>query len=119
MLIHSSYTADYASVVALELSQSTAGDYEVALKFKNGTTDEQFKPLKMFGQDNLTLPQLIAAVDVSSHSLHLTVFYTDSPLLSGPRSTPPLTGASLVTRLSSVDALFSTTATIHSSTLHK
>jgi len=55
--------ADYASAVALELSLSTAGVYEVALKFKNGTNDEEFKPLKMFGQDSLTLPQMITALD--------------------------------------------------------
>jgi len=55
--------ADYASVVALELSKSTTGDYEVALKFKNGTTDSQFKSLKMFGKDSLTLPQLITQLD--------------------------------------------------------
>ncbi|KAF8558542.1 phosphoglycerate mutase-like protein [Imleria badia] len=54
--------ADYASAVALELSKSSAGDYVVALKFKNGTNDE-FKPLKMFGQNNLTLPQVIKALD--------------------------------------------------------
>jgi hypothetical protein len=54
--------ADYASAVALELSKSSAGDYVVALKFKNGTNDE-FKPLKMFGQNNLTLPQMIKALD--------------------------------------------------------
>ncbi|KAH0831203.1 phosphoglycerate mutase-like protein [Lanmaoa asiatica] len=55
--------ADYASAVALELSKNTAGDYVVALKFKNGTSDEAFKPLKMFGQNNLTFPQLIKALD--------------------------------------------------------
>ena len=117
LLLIQSYTADYASAVALELSQSAAGDYEVALKFKNGTNDDGFQSLKMFGQDSLTLPQLIAALDVSSHSLYLTVFHNVSPFLSGPPSTPPSTGASLATRLSSVDALFSTTATIHSLTL--
>ncbi|KAI9572010.1 phosphoglycerate mutase-like protein [Boletus coccyginus] len=57
---------DYASAVALELSKNTAGDYEVALKFKNGTNDKEFKPLKMFGKDNLTLPQLISAIDWST-----------------------------------------------------
>ena len=87
------------------------------MKFKNGTNDQELKPLKMFGQDSLTLPQMIKALDVSSHFLHLAVFYTDFPFLSGPPSTPPSTGASLATRLSSVDALFSITATIHSSTL--
>ena len=96
---------------------STAGDYEVALKFKNGTNDEEFQSLQMFGKDSLTLPQMISALDVSLHSLHLGVFYTDSPFLSGLPSTPPSTGAFLATRLSSVDALFSTTATIHSLTL--
>ncbi|KAG9307975.1 phosphoglycerate mutase-like protein [Chiua virens] len=56
--------ADYASAVAFELSQDTTGDYVVAMKFKNGTNDDAFKPLKMFGQDNLTLPQMIKALDV-------------------------------------------------------
>ncbi|KIJ16392.1 hypothetical protein PAXINDRAFT_168520 [Paxillus involutus ATCC 200175] len=55
--------ADYASAVALELSKNTAGEYSVALKFKNGTNDNEFKPLKMFGQDSLTFPQLISALD--------------------------------------------------------
>jgi hypothetical protein len=54
---------DYASAVAFELSQNSAGDYEVALKFKNGTSDADFKPLKMFGQASLTLPQMIKALD--------------------------------------------------------
>jgi len=77
-LLIESYTADYASAVAFELSKNTAGDYEVALKFKNGTNDREFQPLKMFGQNSLPLPQLISALDVSSQSLHLTGIYTDS-----------------------------------------
>jgi hypothetical protein len=55
--------ADYASAVAFELSQNTAGDYEVAMKFKNGTDDSEFKSLQMFGQDSLTLPEMILALD--------------------------------------------------------
>jgi len=58
--------ADYASAVAFELSKNTAGDYVVALKFKNGTSDDELKPLKMFGQDSLTLPQIIKALDWST-----------------------------------------------------
>ncbi|KAH7882999.1 phosphoglycerate mutase-like protein [Phlebopus sp. FC_14] len=54
---------DYASVVALELSKNTNNDYEVALKFKNGTSDNEFRSLKMFGQDTLTYPELIEALD--------------------------------------------------------
>ena len=81
LLLIQSYTADYASAIALELSKNTAGDYEVALKFKNGTNDEEFKPLKMFGQNNLTLPQLISALDVSSQPLPLTRFYAESFLV--------------------------------------
>lgn len=45
------------------------------MKFKNGTNDEAFKPLKMFGHDNLTLPAMIKALDVSSNSLRPTVSY--------------------------------------------
>ncbi|KIJ09353.1 hypothetical protein PAXINDRAFT_17548 [Paxillus involutus ATCC 200175] len=55
-------SADYASAVALELSKNTAGEYSVALKFKNGTNDNEFQSLKMFGQDSLTFPQLVSAV---------------------------------------------------------
>ncbi|KAF9238933.1 phosphoglycerate mutase-like protein [Melanogaster broomeanus] len=55
--------ADYASAVAFELSQSTTGDYSVAMKFKNGTNDEEFQSLKMFGKDSLTLPEMILALD--------------------------------------------------------
>lgn len=60
-------TADYASAIALELSTNSAGDYEVALKFKNGTNDNELVPLQMFGQDTITLPQLISALDASFH----------------------------------------------------
>ena len=38
------------------------------MKFKNGTNDQELKPLKMFGQDSLTLPQMIEALDVSFSS---------------------------------------------------
>ncbi|KAG8216069.1 phosphoglycerate mutase-like protein [Butyriboletus roseoflavus] len=55
--------ADYASAVAFELSQDAAGEYVVAMKFKNGTNDEALKPLQMFGHDNLTFPALIKALD--------------------------------------------------------
>ncbi|KIJ08400.1 hypothetical protein PAXINDRAFT_18466 [Paxillus involutus ATCC 200175] len=57
-----SRSADYASAVALELSKNTAGEYSVALKFKNGTNDNEFQSLKMFDQDSLTFPQLVSAV---------------------------------------------------------
>ena len=73
-LVHTIFTADYASAVAFELFKNTAGDYEVALKFKNGTNDKEFKPLKMFGQNSLPLPQLIEALDVRSRSLHLPLY---------------------------------------------
>jgi prostatic aicd phosphatase len=59
---HMKPLADYASAVALELSKNTAGEYSVALKFKNGTNDNEFQSLKMFDQDSLTFPQLVSAV---------------------------------------------------------
>jgi hypothetical protein len=112
------HLADYASAVALELSKNTAGEYSVALKFKNGTNDNEFKPLKMFGQDSLTFPQLISALDVSS----LASISASDPLMfqffffSGPPLTRLSTGASLATKLCSVDAPFTTTAMILSLT---
>ncbi|KAG9307974.1 phosphoglycerate mutase-like protein [Chiua virens] len=54
---------NYAAAVAFELSQDSVGDHVVTMKFKNGTDDAEFKPLKMFGQVNLTLPQMIKALD--------------------------------------------------------
>ena len=91
----------------------TTGDYVVAMKFKNGTSDDKFQPLKMFGQSNLTLPAMINALDVRSHSFQLC--YTCNPRFpSGLLLTRPSTGASLATRLSTVDALSTTTARIHS-----
>jgi len=35
----------------------------------------------MFGKNNVTLPQLISAIAVSSQSVHLTRFYADSFLV--------------------------------------
>ena len=49
---------DYASVVALELSQNTQGQYNVAMKFKNGTDDEEFRTLKMWGSESVSLDKL-------------------------------------------------------------
>ncbi|KIM62860.1 hypothetical protein SCLCIDRAFT_1214650 [Scleroderma citrinum Foug A] len=49
--------ADYASVVAFELWK-TQGQYNVTMKFKNGTNDDQFRQLKMWGHDSLSLAQL-------------------------------------------------------------
>ena len=109
------FIADYASAVAFELSKDTTGNYVVAMKFKNGTNDSEFKPLKMFGQNTLTLPSLITALDVRPHSFLLTFVPCCDPCFrSGLPSTPLSTGASLATRLSSVDVPSSTTATIHS-----
>ena len=53
---------DYASVVAFELS-SAQGQYNVTMKFKNGT-DDQFRALKMFGHDSLSLSDLENALFV-------------------------------------------------------
>ena len=51
------FAADYASVVAFELWK-TQGQYNVTMKFKNGTNDDQFRQLKMWGHDSLSLAQL-------------------------------------------------------------
>jgi hypothetical protein len=53
-------TVNYASVVALELSQDSQGHHEVSMKFKNGTQDSQFRQLKMFGNTSITLHSFIA-----------------------------------------------------------
>ncbi|KAG2159292.1 phosphoglycerate mutase-like protein [Suillus bovinus] len=52
-------TVNYASVVALELSQNSQGQHEVSMKFKNGTEDSQFRQLKMFGNTSITLDSFI------------------------------------------------------------
>ncbi|KIK76907.1 hypothetical protein PAXRUDRAFT_17868 [Paxillus rubicundulus Ve08.2h10] len=59
--------ADYASAMAFELSQNTAGNYLVVMKFKHSTNDREFKSLWMFSQDNLTLPEMTLVLDMSPH----------------------------------------------------
>ncbi|KAG1771227.1 phosphoglycerate mutase-like protein [Suillus occidentalis] len=51
--------ANYAAAVALELSQDSQGQYEVSMKFKNGTEDNQFRQLKMFGNTSITFDSFI------------------------------------------------------------
>ncbi|KAG2047038.1 phosphoglycerate mutase-like protein [Suillus hirtellus] len=51
--------ANYASVVALELSQDSQGQYEVSMKFKNGTEDSQFRQLTMFGNTSITFDKFV------------------------------------------------------------
>ncbi|KAG1779558.1 histidine phosphatase superfamily [Suillus placidus] len=50
--------ANYASAVALEFSQDSQGQYEVSMKFKNGTADSEFRQLKMFGNTSITFDSL-------------------------------------------------------------
>jgi prostatic aicd phosphatase len=59
------FTADYASAVALELSQNSQGQHEVSLKFKNGTQDSEFRQLQMFGNTSITLDSFISQLFVS------------------------------------------------------
>ncbi|KAH7921462.1 phosphoglycerate mutase-like protein [Leucogyrophana mollusca] len=47
--------ANYASVVALELSQDAAGEASVSMKFKNGTDDKEFRQLALFGNTSIPL----------------------------------------------------------------
>ncbi|KAI6038589.1 phosphoglycerate mutase-like protein [Pisolithus marmoratus] len=54
--------ADYASVVALELSQDSQGQYNVAMKFKNGTDDKQLHTLKFWGSDSVSLDKLVTNI---------------------------------------------------------
>ncbi|KAG1886113.1 phosphoglycerate mutase-like protein [Suillus subluteus] len=44
-----------ASVVALELSKNSQGQYEIGMKFKNGTEDSQFTQLEIFGNTSIAL----------------------------------------------------------------
>ncbi|KAG1904522.1 phosphoglycerate mutase-like protein [Suillus fuscotomentosus] len=55
--------ANYASVVALELSQDSQGQYEVSMKFKNGTEDSQFRQLEMFGNTSITFDKFVQVLD--------------------------------------------------------
>ncbi|KAG6326066.1 hypothetical protein ID866_13023 [Astraeus odoratus] len=54
---------DYASVVALELSQDVQGQYNIAMKFKNGTSGNEFRSLKLWGNDSVPFPYLISQLD--------------------------------------------------------
>ncbi|KAJ7726942.1 phosphoglycerate mutase-like protein [Mycena metata] len=50
---------NYAAVVSLELHKSPAGSPTVFLKFKNGTTEDNFRPLPMFGSAGIPLNEFI------------------------------------------------------------
>ncbi|KAG1830806.1 phosphoglycerate mutase-like protein [Suillus variegatus] len=58
--------ANYASVVALELSQDSQGQYEVSMKFKNGTEDSQFRQLQMFGNTSITFDKFVQVLDTTT-----------------------------------------------------
>ncbi|KAG1845434.1 phosphoglycerate mutase-like protein [Suillus tomentosus] len=58
--------ANYASVVALELSQDSQGQYEVSMKFKNGTEDSQFRQLEMFGNTSITFDKFVQVLDTTT-----------------------------------------------------
>ncbi|OAX42612.1 phosphoglycerate mutase-like protein [Rhizopogon vinicolor AM-OR11-026] len=51
--------ANYASVVALELSLDSTGSHHVSMKFKNGSDDSEFRQLKLFGNTTVTLESFI------------------------------------------------------------
>jgi prostatic aicd phosphatase len=50
------------------LSQDSQGQYEVSMKFKNGTQDSQFRQLEMFGNTSITLDSFIQQLFVSCSS---------------------------------------------------
>ncbi|KAG1738675.1 phosphoglycerate mutase-like protein [Suillus paluster] len=50
---------EHASLIALELSKDTQGEHHVSMKFKNGTQNSEFRQLKMFGNDSITLKSFI------------------------------------------------------------
>ncbi|KAH7912875.1 histidine phosphatase superfamily [Hygrophoropsis aurantiaca] len=49
---------DYAAAVALEIREESCGPVRVNVRFKNGTNDI-FHPVKIFGQDNIAVYELI------------------------------------------------------------
>ncbi|KAJ7173054.1 phosphoglycerate mutase-like protein [Mycena crocata] len=51
---------NYASVVSLELHKPAAGPPMVAMKFKNGTSDDTFHNLSIFGRPQISLPDFIS-----------------------------------------------------------
>ncbi|KAG1814020.1 histidine phosphatase superfamily [Suillus subaureus] len=63
---------NYASVVALELSQNSQGQYEVSMKFKNGTEDSQFGQLEIFGNTSISLNSFIQQLTVNTIPINNT-----------------------------------------------
>ncbi|KAG1737562.1 phosphoglycerate mutase-like protein [Suillus paluster] len=76
--------ADYASVVALELSQNSQGQHEVSMKFKNGTESSQFRQLTMFGNTSITLDSFIHQLDtITINSTNNWCFSCNQTVLRG------------------------------------
>ncbi|KAH7906411.1 histidine phosphatase superfamily [Hygrophoropsis aurantiaca] len=106
--------ADYASVLAFELSKDSAGQASVSMKFKNGTDDKDFRQLTMFGKTSVSLDNFIAnlAVSIVSQSAFILFYVSFTPLHSGRLSTIPMNGASLAIKQSYVVARSTISATI-------
>ncbi|KAG2118200.1 phosphoglycerate mutase-like protein [Suillus discolor] len=76
--------ANYASVVALELSQDSQGQYEVSMKFKNGTEDSQFRQLEMFGNTSITFDKFVQELfDTTINSTNNWCFSCNQTILRG------------------------------------
>jgi len=76
--------ANYASAAALELAYGSGGEPEVSLKFKNGTEDDELRPLTMWGNSSVTLKQFIANLDSTTvNSTHNWCFSCNQTILRG------------------------------------
>ncbi|EIW79664.1 phosphoglycerate mutase-like protein [Coniophora puteana RWD-64-598 SS2] len=76
--------ANYASAAALELSYGSGGEPEISLKFKNGTEDDELRPLTMWGNSSVTLKQFITILDNTTvNSTHNWCFSCNQTILRG------------------------------------
>ncbi|EGO01183.1 hypothetical protein SERLA73DRAFT_179286 [Serpula lacrymans var. lacrymans S7.3] len=51
---------DYAAVVALELSENSDGQPSISMKFKNGTNDQDFRQLTMWGNTSVLVEDFVS-----------------------------------------------------------
>lgn len=61
------HLANYASALVFELRHNDEGEAYLRTKFKNGTTDDDFRTLHLFGhKEDIALNEFLYRLDVSS-----------------------------------------------------
>lgn len=58
------FAENYASIAALEVRATSSGEPSLRLKFKNGTEEQEFRTLTMFGKTDVLLSEFVERLTV-------------------------------------------------------